>query len=178
MILGLAYCLLFSGCGKNTETRGSTNEENIIIIDGQDVNHMKNVLRLKIGEQVMVNGGDNKDYQANLTRDALISHFAQPLCEKIVVFTVRDFNSKPEGTQAIITHEDFSLKPSGYVYQDLVYNKWWTRDAKATTGADGKATVRGFYGDYDVTVTHNGVTKTVEAAYHKGYNNTLEIVLD
>ena len=36
--------------------------ENIIIIDGQDVNHMKNVLRLKIGEQVMVNGGDNRDY--------------------------------------------------------------------------------------------------------------------
>ena len=36
--------------------------ENIIIIDGQDVNHMKNVLRLRIGEQVMVNGGDNKDY--------------------------------------------------------------------------------------------------------------------
>ena len=33
-----------------------------IVIDGQDVNHMKNVLRLKVGEQVMVNGGDNKDY--------------------------------------------------------------------------------------------------------------------
>ena len=36
--------------------------EKRIVIDGQDVNHMKNVLRLKVGEQVMVNGGDNKDY--------------------------------------------------------------------------------------------------------------------
>lgn len=36
--------------------------DNSIIIDGTDVNHMKNVLRLKIGEQVMVNGGNNKDY--------------------------------------------------------------------------------------------------------------------
>ena len=36
--------------------------EKRIVIDGQDVNHMKNVLRLKVGEQVMINGGDNKDY--------------------------------------------------------------------------------------------------------------------
>ena len=36
--------------------------DNTIIIDGTDVNHMKNVLRMRIGEQVMVNGGNNKDY--------------------------------------------------------------------------------------------------------------------
>lgn len=41
--------------------------ENSIIIDGQDVNHMKNVLRLKIGEQVMVNGGNNKDYLCEIS---------------------------------------------------------------------------------------------------------------
>ncbi len=50
--------------------------------------------------------------------------------------------------------------------------------AKANTDANGKATIRGFYGDYNVTVTANGVTKTAMAAFHKGYNNTLEIVLD
>ena len=70
------------------------------------------------------------------------------------------------------------LKPGGVVYQDLVYNKWWTRDAKATTNAEGKATVRGFYGDYDVTVNANGKTKTVMAAYHKGYDNVLEITVE
>ena len=36
--------------------------DNTIIIDGSDVNHMKNVLRLKMGEQVIVNGGNNKEY--------------------------------------------------------------------------------------------------------------------
>lgn len=41
--------------------------ENTIIIDGTDVNHMKNVLRLKIGEQVMVNGGNNKDYLCTIS---------------------------------------------------------------------------------------------------------------
>lgn len=41
--------------------------DNLIIIDGSDVNHMKNVLRLKIGEQVMVNGGNNKDYLCSIS---------------------------------------------------------------------------------------------------------------
>ena len=33
-----------------------------IIIDGGDVNHIRNVLRMKPGERLTVNGGDNADY--------------------------------------------------------------------------------------------------------------------
>lgn len=33
-----------------------------IVIDGQDVNHMKNVLRMKLGEQVKISDGNNKNY--------------------------------------------------------------------------------------------------------------------
>lgn len=33
-----------------------------IVIEGQDVNHMKNVLRMKIGEQVEISDGNNKKY--------------------------------------------------------------------------------------------------------------------
>lgn len=73
---------------------------------------------------------------------------------------------------------EWNIKPAGEQYIDLVYNKWWTKDAKATTDAQGKATIRGFYGDYDITVNANGKTKTVMAAYHKGYENVLEIVIE
>ena len=61
---------------------------------------------------------------------------------------------------------------------DLVYNKWWTKDAKAVTDAQGKATVRGFYGDYDITVSANGKSKTVSAPLYKANNNVIEIVLN
>ena len=118
--------------------------------------------------------GDDKNYQANLTRDALIAHFSQPLCEKIVVFTVRDFNSKPEGTQAIITHEDFSLKPSGTVYQDLVYNKWWTKE-NGTTNENGEFSTRGFFGDYTITAKANG--KTARCDVHLGKDDPREVVI-
>lgn len=33
-----------------------------ILIEGQDVNHMKNVLRMKLGEQVEISDGNNKKY--------------------------------------------------------------------------------------------------------------------
>jgi len=61
---------------------------------------------------------------------------------------------------------------------DLYYNKCFTHDAKVKTDAKGEGTINGFYGNYDVTVTHNGKTKTVMAAFHKGYENVLEITLD
>lgn len=37
-----------------------------IIIDGMDVNHIKNVLRMKIGEELMVSGGNNTDYHCQI----------------------------------------------------------------------------------------------------------------
>ena len=36
--------------------------EESIYIEGQDVNHMKNVLRMKIGEQVGISDGNNLKY--------------------------------------------------------------------------------------------------------------------
>ena len=53
----------------------------------------------------------------------------------------------------------------------------WTRNAKAKTDANGEGAIRGYYGNYDVTVTHNGNTKTVMAAFHPGYENVLEITI-
>jgi hypothetical protein len=56
---------------------------------------------------------------------------------------------------APIFRQDWSLKPSGEVFLDLVFNEWWTDDV-ATTAANGVATIRGFKGQYEITVEHNG----------------------
>ena len=37
-------------------------KENQIWIEGSDVNHIKNVLRMKIGEELQISDGDNKKY--------------------------------------------------------------------------------------------------------------------
>ena len=73
---------------------------------------------------------------------------------------------------------EWNIKPAGLAFQDLVYNKWWTRDAVANTDKDGKAVINGYYGDYDVEVTSNGKTVKTMVAFHKGYGNVLEIVVE
>ena len=114
--------------------------------------------------------------QANYMRDMLIVTFAEEMMDGFVMWGFNDANLFANFSP--MYDNNWNLKPSGLVWEDMVYNKWWTKDAKATTGADGKATVRGYYGDYDVTVTANGKTTTQMVAFHKGYDNVLEIVLN
>ena len=114
--------------------------------------------------------------QGSVIRDTMICTFAEELMTGFIMWGFYDganFRS-----YSPIYDKDWNLKPGGKAYIDLVYNKWWTKDAKVTTDKDGKAQIRGFYGDYDVTVTHNGKSQTIMAAYHKGYDNVLEFVVE
>ena len=77
----------------------------------------------------------------------------------------------------ILYDNDYNPRPSLAVWQDLIYNKWWTQEA-GTTDANGTFTTRGYYGDYDITVTANGKTKTVSTPCYKGNDNTIVITLD
>jgi len=61
----------------------------------------------------------------------------------------------------------WSPKPALKHYEDLVLGAWRT-DVTTRTGDDGRATVRGHHGQYEVTVTHNGRTATRPATLDKG----------
>lgn len=58
---------------------------------------------------------------------------------------------------AALWQADWSLKPSGKVFVDLVTNQWWTDETVTTTPA-GTYHVRGFLGYYEVSVEHDGQT--------------------
>ncbi len=45
---------------------GSQVKDGLIYIEGSDVNHMKNVLRMKIGEQLEINDGENHKYLGHI----------------------------------------------------------------------------------------------------------------
>ena len=114
--------------------------------------------------------------QADYTRDSLIAAFAEENMEGFLFWGYWD-GSNFEARSPFYDKE-FNLKPAGKAYQDLVYNKWWTRDAKAVSDAEGKAVINGYYGDYDVTVNANGKTVTKMVSFHKGYDNILEITIE
>ena len=100
-------------------------------------------------------------FQANFVRDAMIAIFAEENMDGFLMWGFWQGSLYAEFSP--MYNYDWTINDAGRVYEDLVYNKWWTRDAKAKTDKDGKATIRGFYGDYDVKVTAAGKEKNVMA---------------
>ena len=77
----------------------------------------------------------------------------------------------------LLFDKNWNRKMAADQFEDLVYNKWWTKET-GKTNANCEFDVRGFYGDYDITVSANGKTKTVNASCYKGNDNTIIITLD
>jgi len=69
--------------------------------------------------------------------------------------------------EAPIFNQDWTEKPSGQAYEQLVLHDWWT-NADGLTDARGTYEVRGFTGDYDVTVKQGDQTITVPAHLTNG----------
>jgi hypothetical protein len=55
--------------------------------------------------------------------------------------------------------KDWTLKPNGQAWMDLVLKQWWT-DTRIATGPDGSCAERGFLGDYKITATAGGREKS------------------
>jgi len=106
----------------------------------------------------------DEQLQADFTRDFLITVFSHP--SVVAVLTWGFWEKSHWRPNAAYYRSDWSITPAGRVWLDLVTKTWWT-NAKLETAADGTARTRGFMGDYEITVTHNGVGKTLPAKLTK-----------
>ncbi len=102
----------------------------------------------------------DEELQADWTRDFLTLIFSHPITEGFVMWGFWD--SEHWLKDAPLFYTDWSLKPSGKVWIDLINKQWWT-NAKGETGTNGHYQARGFLGDYTISVQANGKTKTVPA---------------
>jgi endo-1,4-beta-xylanase len=67
---------------------------------------------------------------------------------------------------AALYRQDWSLKPNGQAFKDLIFKTWWT-NVSGSSDSSGAYTTRGFLGDYDVTVSANGKTVTQKLKLEK-----------
>lgn len=74
---------------------------------------------------------------------------------------------------AALWNKDWSIRPHGKVFTDLVTKKWNT-NYTGTTSATGECKVRGFCGKYQITVTYQGNTVIKEVQLD---NNDIEITI-
>lgn len=61
--------------------------------------------------------------------------------------------------EAALWRQDWSIKPNGQMWVDLVGSEW-TTDVSGPTDAAGRFEARGFDGRYTVEITHDGLTTT------------------
>ena len=103
-------------------------------------------------------------FQAEFTRDFLTVMFSHPSVEAVLVWGFWERSHwRPN---AAYYRADWSLKPAGQVWLDLVTKQWWSNfDEK--TNADGLVAIRGFLGDYEITVQSGSRSKTIETTISK-----------
>jgi len=96
--------------------------------------------------------------QADLTRDYMTFIFGQPKFNEFLMWGFWDgahwLNSAP------LYNLDWSLKPSGKVFESLTRQVWQTHTA-GTTNSKGEYAVRAFKGAYKITASLPGHTCTV-----------------
>ena len=103
---------------------------------------------------------DDEQLQADYLRDFFTAAFSHPAVNSIVMWGF--WEGRHWLPAAALYRRDWTIKPNGQAYNDLVFKNWWT-NANGKTGANGTYAVRGFLGDYDVTVVTGGKTIHVPA---------------
>jgi len=108
---------------------------------------------------------DELQLQADYTRDFMTAVFSHPAVEGIVMWGF--WEGAHYNPSAALYRKDWSIKPNGKVWEDLVFKQWWT-DVHGKTDADGTFKTRGFLGEYEITVEHQGKTLTQSVRLQKG----------
>lgn len=117
----------------------------------------------------------DEQLQADYTRDFMTILFSHPDVSAISTFGIWEKNIW--NPLAALYRADWSLKPNGQVWHDLVTRQWWT-NAAGTSNTSGDYSTRGFLGDYLVTVTANGATEKVHVQMPANTGTTVTVVAD
>ncbi len=114
----------------------------------------------------------DEQLQADYTRDVMTLVFSYP---KFNDFLLWGFWEKTHWLpNAAMYRADWSSKANAMVFNDLVFREWWTSENGASD-ANGKFTVRGFKGMYNVTVVYQRVSQTATATIEANGEATVKL---
>lgn len=91
--------------------------------------------------------------QADYMKDFLIAAFSHPSLEGVIMWGF--WEGRHWYPDAALYRKDWTIKPNGKVWEDLVLRQWWT-NANGETDAKGRFETRGFHGTYRVEATFKG----------------------
>jgi len=101
---------------------------------------------------------NDEDFQANYMRDFMTAVFSDP---HTIGFVQWGYWAGAHWLpSAALWNKDWTMRKHGKVFTDMVTKSWRT-DASGSTSSAGNYQTRAFYGNYEVTATHGGKTRTV-----------------
>ena len=116
------------------------------------------------------NDPEDEEIQAELIKNVYSMWFSHEAMEGVIYWNVVDGYAAfaPLGDMTAgenyyyggLVRYDFTPKPAYRMIQDL-FGKVWRTNAETVTRGNGRAEVKGFYGEYDVEIAANGRTITV-----------------
>ena len=114
------------------------------------------------------------DLAADYTRDFLTAVFSHPAVGGFMMWGFWD--GAHFGGPAPLFEKDWTEKPAGAAYRDLVLNQWRTVDS-GTTDTDGLFAIRAFFGTYDITVSADGMALS-ETVVLSPETDAITVVMD
>lgn len=94
---------------------------------------------------------DDQQLQADYMRDYMIACFSHPDVQGVMLWGFWETAARYWRPKAAMYTADWKLKPEGVIWQNLVHKQWQT-DISGKTDANGELRIRGFYGEYELTV--------------------------
>lgn len=141
------------GIGLQSHFRGNfTAPERVLEILDRFAEFNKEILITEFDVEI-----SDEQIQADYTRDFLTAVFSHPAVRGFYMWGF--WEGRHWRPLAAMYRLDWTPKPNALVWDDLVFDQWWT-DAEGAAGADGVFRARGFLGEYDVEVTRNGAPET------------------
>ena len=120
-------------------------------------------LKLQVTEfDVTADGNDEEQVKAqtDYTRDFYTLMFSQPNVEAIIAWGF--WEGEMWLPRAAWLDKKWNMRPNGQAVLDLIKRDWWTK-AQGQSAIGGVYKLRGFRGDYQITVTQGRKTATATA---------------
>ncbi|MDO9613046.1 MAG: endo-1,4-beta-xylanase [Bacteroidota bacterium] len=96
--------------------------------------------------------------QADYTRDFLTICFSHPSVQSFLVWGF--WAGQHWLPNSAFYAQDWSIRPHGEAWRDMVFNQWWTKKTNKTTDSEGKVSFEGFLGTYKYTIKAGGKERT------------------
>jgi endo-1,4-beta-xylanase len=123
----------------------------------------------RLGKAIQVTEFDvdvtDEELQADYTRDFLTAVFSHPAVDTLMTWGF--WEGRHWRPEAALVRRDWTLKPNGQVWLELVTRTWWT-EAEGQTDRSGVYRTRGFLGEYGVDVAVDGRVESAQVTLPRG----------